>query len=338
MHKQPILLVGGSGTVGRWAADFLRKAHPDQPLLIGGRDRSKAEKAAAAVGAEAVTLDLAEPDLTLGERAVSAVVVLFTDDRLATLRFAQDRGVPHLSISRGLFEMGAEVAFHTHRPDRSAVVLGTEWLVGATTIPTLSLAKAFGRLDRISIGALLDEEDTTGPAGNADLDRQNAAMLSALVRRDGVFHWLTGNDLRTRFRAADGTLTEATAFSVNDVIGLAAATQARDIDFHLAVGTSSSRRRGEPFSTEIVIELAGEDHAGRPFHIRRAVVHPKGQMPLTGLGIALLLERVLGLDGQPPVAPGLYLPYQLLDPETYLPRFSQVGGRILSLDADGDSA
>lgn len=75
----PILLIGGSGVVGRWAARFLREAHPDLPLLIGGRNLARAEEAAAAIGkAEGVALDLAADDLGLGERPVSAVAVLFT--------------------------------------------------------------------------------------------------------------------------------------------------------------------------------------------------------------------------------------------------------------------
>jgi hypothetical protein len=338
MSKKPILLVGGSGSVGRWTARLLRQAHSDLPLLIGGRDRGKAEEAAAAVGvAEAVTVDLEADDLGLGDHAaISAVAVFFTDQRLATLRFAQARGVPHLSISLGLFEMGPEVAAYTHRPDSSPVVLGTEWLVGATTVPTLSFAKVFGRIDHIIIGALLDEQDTTGPAGNADLDRQTAIMPAALVRRDGVFAWRMGDDLKTSFRAADGMETEASAFSVNDVIGLAAATQASNIEFHLAVGTSSTRRRGEPFSTEIIIELSGQDRAGQSLRTRHAVVHPEGQMPLTALGVALLLERLLGLDGKSPVPPGLYLPYQLLEPEAYFARFHRIGGQILALDGPAD--
>lgn len=55
-------------------------------------------------------------------------------------------------------------------------------------------------------------------------------------------------------------------------------------------------------------------------------------MPLTGLGVALLLERLLGLHGKPPVPPGLYLLYQLLEPEAYFARFHRIGGQILALD------
>lgn len=86
-------------------------------------------------------------------------------------------------------------------------------------------------------------------------------------------------------------------------------------------------------STEIIIELAGEDRDGQPLRTRHAVVHPDGQMPLTGLGVAMLLERLTGLDGQPPTPAGLYFPYQLLDPSAYFTRLADIGGQILTLDA-----
>ena len=334
MSQHPILLVGGSGIVGRWAARFLRAAHPELPLLIGGRDGAKAEKAAAEIGhAEGVTIDMTADDLGLGTRAVNAVAVLFMDERIAGLRFAQERRVPHVSISPGIIELAPEVAAYVHRPSAAPVVLGTEWLVGATTIPTLQFAKAFGRLDSIRIGALLDEKDAFGPAANVDLERQTKTMPAALARRDGAYVWRTGDDAKARFRAVDGTEMDASALSPNDVVRLATATGAPNVTFDLALGVSSSRRRGEPMSTEIIIELAGTDHDGKPLRTRHAVVHPEGQMPLTGLGVAMLLERLTGGDGQPPTPAGLYFPYQLLAPEAYAARLTAIGGRILTLDA-----
>ena len=50
MSPHPILLVGGSGVVGQHTARTLRKAHPDVPLLIGGRDLGKARDIADQVG------------------------------------------------------------------------------------------------------------------------------------------------------------------------------------------------------------------------------------------------------------------------------------------------
>lgn len=332
MVRDPILLIGGSGVIGRWTAKFLREAHPVTPLLIGGRDLAKARRAADEIGhAEGVVIDLTADDLGLGSRPVSAVAIFLKDDRLASLRFAQARGVPHLSISSLVHEMGPEVATFMHRPAAAPVVLGTEWLVGAVTLPTLDLARAFGRVDDITLGALLDEQDTGGPTTAVDLERLNKTMPAALVRRDGNFVWLVGDEAKGSFRAADGTEMQAAALSGNDVVALANLTGAPNVRFNLATGVSSSRRRGEAMSTEILIELAGVDRAGRPLRTRHAVVHRDGQMPPTGFGVAMVLERLLGLDGGSPVPAGLYFPCQLLRPERYLPRFKATGGSILEL-------
>jgi hypothetical protein len=329
----PILLIGGSGVVGRWTAQFLRAAHSHVPLLIGGRDLAKAKDAASGIeGAEGVMINLSAADLGIGERSVSAVAVLFTDERTAGLRFAQARGVPYISISPGIIEMAPEVAAYIHHPKAAPVVLGTEWLVGATTITTLECAKAFTRVHNINIGALIDEQDDGGPAAAADLERQTKTMPAALARRDGAYVWRMGDDTKATFHAVDGTEMQASALSPYDVVGLGTATGAPNVEFNLAIGVSSTRRKGEPMSTEIIIELGGEDHGGRPLRTRHAVVHPKGQMPLTGLGVAMVLERLIGLDGSPATPPGLYFPYQLLEPTNCFLRLKQIGGIILDLE------
>lgn len=124
---------------------------------------------------------------------------------------------------------------------------------------------------------------------------------------------------------------EAAGLSAHDVVCLASVTGAPNVQFDLATGVSSTRRRGEAMSTEILIELAGKDHAGKALRTRHAVVHPQGQMPLTGLGVALVLERLAGLRGDVPVRPGLYFPYQLLEPAYYLARLKEAGGEVLAL-------
>jgi hypothetical protein len=333
MSSAPILLMGGSGAIGRWTTRFLRAAHPDLPLLIGGRDLAKARQTAAEIGnAEGVALDLAADDLGLGERPVSAVAVLFSDERIAGLRFAHSRGVPHISISSGVYEIAPEIATYMHKPDAAPVVLGYEWLVGATTVPTIEFAKAFSRVDDIAIGALVDEQDTGGPAVAADFERLTRTLPAALTRRDGNYLWRAGEDAKASFRAVDGTKMEASGFSYIDVVGLATATGAPSVQFNIANGVSSTRRRGEPMSTEIIIELAGQDHMGRALRTRHAVVHRQGAAPLTGIGVAMVLERLVGFDGNPAAPAGLYFPYQLLDSTAYFARLKQNGGEVLTLE------
>lgn len=167
-----------------------------------------------------MVLDLSAADLGLGVRLVSAVAVFPKDDRIAGLHFAQARGVPHIRISGGITEIGPEVAAYIHKPVAAPIVLGAEWLVGATTIPTLEFAKAFSRVHDITIGALLDEQDTGGPATTADLERLTKTMSAALTLRDGAYTWREGDDAKATFRAADGTEMEATAFAAYDIVGL----------------------------------------------------------------------------------------------------------------------
>ena len=114
---------------------------------------------------------------------------------------------------------------------------------------------------------------------------------------------------------------------------MATATGARNVQFNIGSGVSSTRRRGESMSTEIVIDIAGEDPAGSPLRTRHAIVHREGSAPLTGLGVAMLLERLIGLDGADPTPPGLYFPYQLLEPAAYLARLERTGGALLKLEA-----
>lgn len=332
MSLDPVLLMGGSGAIGHHAARALRAAHPDIPLLIGGRDLTKAQRAAKHMGgAQGVLIDPAADDLGLGTRRVSAVALFYMDHALAGLRYAQQQGVPHLSISSGVFEIAPQIAGYMHRPDAAPIVLGYEWMVGATTVSTLHLARAFGRVHDIRIHALVDEQDSGGPTVATDFEHLNSLLPAALTRRDGVYLWRQAEQAEIRFRAVDGTAIEARGFSSIDVVGLATATGAPNVQFNLAAGVSSSRRQGGAMSTEIIIELAGEDRHGAALRTRHAVIHPQGAATLTGLCVALLLERLLGLGDQAPTAPGLYFPYQLLDASEFLQRLAQEGGELREL-------
>ncbi len=337
MPIAPILLMGGSGAIGNHTAAALRAQYPDVALLIGGRDLAKAQQAAERIGnAQAMVIDSAAEELGLGAQPVSAVVVFYMDHALAGLRFAQKRGVPHLSISSGVFEIAPEIATYMHAPNAAPIVLGYEWLVGATTASTLHIAEAFRRVDEIRLSALVDEQDTGGPTVASDFEHLNRMLPAALTRRDGVYVWREGDEVKNRFRAVDGTPIEATGFSSIDVVGLAAATGAPNVQFNMAIDVSSTRRQGGAMSTEILIELAGEDLRGKPLRTRHAVVHPKGAALLTGLCVAMVLERLLGLDGEAPSKPGLYFPYQLLDRSRFLKRLQQEGGELRELQPTDD--
>ncbi|WP_010629804.1 hypothetical protein [Halomonas sp. KM-1] len=334
--EDPVLLIGGSGVVGEKAAGTLRRLYPELPLAIGGRDMAKATAIAQALGkAEATRVELGKAGLGLAEsQRFRAVVTFLKDDTLSSLRYAQQQGVPHLGISTAAFEIAPEVALHINAPERSAILMMSNWLAGSATLSLLHLVRDFATVRSIRIAAVLDEQDMGGPAAHADYVRQTGAVTSALMRESGKWLWMQGERAQRTFTMLDGTPVTGAAFGNLDLLSMMGATDAESIRFDFALGETSSRRRREPFSTEILLEVSGQGRDGSPRHVRQGIVHPAGQAPLTALGVALGVERLLGLDGATPVAPGLYLPNSLLDPAYFVQRMQEFGARFHDLEPE----
>lgn len=323
----PVLIIGGSGVVGSQAAKAIRRLHPGLPLAIGGRDLSRAQAVADEVGgAIGVPIDLDRADLGLDDNAAfSAVAIFVKDERLTSMRYAQNKGIPYISLSSGTFEVGPEVAQYIHAPDKAPILLASHWLAGAAIFPVLDTLSSYGTVDAIRIGVLLDEEDMGGPAALADYNRITGNAPASLTVKDGKLHWASGQEALARYRSVDGVELDAAAYSPFDVMALAARTGAKEIRLDLAYSVSASRRRGEPFSTEITLEVAGQAKDGEPLTRRHEIVHPQGQAPLTALGVALAVERMLGLAGGEAPKAGLYLPEVLIEPAYYVSRMKEFG-------------
>lgn len=328
--KQPVLIIGGSGIVGSLAAKALRRLQPQLPITIGGRDLAKAAAAAREVGnADAATIDLTRRDLGLpAERSFSAVVVFLKDETLNALRHAQAHGLPYLSLSSGVFETGPDMALYIHNPTRAPILLASNWLAGAATFPALLFARDFAGIDAIEIAAVLDEQDMGGPAAYADFERLTQMAPKPLILKDGRWCWASGDDAVRRVIDVDGVEVEAQTYSPFDVLSLASATDARSVRFDLVYGESAGRRRGGHFSTAIIIEIAGTLKDGSKARMRHELTHPEGQAPLTAIGVAVGVERLLGLAGGAPVAPGLYLPEVLIKPEYMMQRLRESGMEV----------
>ncbi|MCE9671720.1 NAD(P)-dependent oxidoreductase [Myxococcus stipitatus] len=328
--QKPVLIIGGSGVVGSLAAKALRRLHPTLPLVIGGRDMARAQAVARELGhAEATRVDLERADLGQpASRAYGAIAMFLKDDSLRSLRYAQAQGAAYLGISTGLFEVAPEVAYFIHQPGRSAVLMDSNWLAGAATLATLHFAREFQSLEVIEIAAVLDEQDVGGPAALADLSRQTGATPNTLLLEEGRWRWVDVASSARTVRGVDGRDVLAQPYSLLDPASLAAATGARSVRFDVAVGVSAARRRGEPFSTEFIIELEGVRRDGTRARVRHEVSHPAGQAPVTATGVAVGIERLLGLVGGAPAAPGLYLPDTLIDPEHLVRRLQDAGTRF----------
>ncbi|HJT11339.1 MAG TPA: hypothetical protein VJ790_01905 [Dongiaceae bacterium] len=329
IKHQPVLIVGGSGIVGSRAAHTLRRLHPDLRVAIGGRNLERAQKTAQKVGtAEAVKVDVSQPNLGLTDQPFSAVVMFAKDDTLNGLKYAQARRIPYIGISSGVFEVGPEMALHIHAPERAPILMGSQWLVGAATLPTLEFAREFESLESIELAAVFDEQDMGGPAAAADFERLTKAAPSPLILKDGKWRWINGEEATRQVKDRDGAVRDAATYTPLDVLSLATATNAKSIRFDLVYGESATRKRGEPFSTEIIIELKGRLKNGQEGSARYELFHPGGQAPVTALSVAIVVERLLGLAGGEKVEPGLYFPESLIEPAYALRRHQEFGMEV----------
>jgi hypothetical protein len=325
-----VLILGGSGQAGAGSAALLRRWHPTLPLTIAGRNLERAQRVADELGgATAVTVDLGRSDLGLPiDSSHSAVIAAIWDDHLHGLRYAQQRGAAYLSISSGLVDVAPEVVAGAQQANASAILLASHFTAGTGVLAALHVARDFDRVDSIRIGAVLDELDAGGPAGLKDLERLYTASSAGLRRLDGVFSWLAAADAQAEVRASDGTVLPAQSVPVLDVPSLAHATGAPNVRFDYALGESAGRRRGGAPSLEMRIDIEGADAAGAPIRVSRYLVHPDGQRPLTALGVALGVERLIGLRGER-ARPGIHTPESLIDPAYAVERLTELGASFV---------
>ncbi len=327
--NKSVLIIGGSGVVGSRAARALRRLQPELPITLGARDLNRAQSLARELGgADGVKINLERADLGLPPTAsFSAVVVLLKDDSLHSMRYAQAQGVPYISFSDFVFDIGPEVALYIQKPTSAPVLMLGHFLGGTITLATLHFARELRKLHTIEVSAVFDEEDVGGPAAQGDMERVTRAVPNPLILKDGKFLWARGADAERRFTGVDGTEWQGRASPLLDVVSLAAATEARSIRLDFAVRPTASRRGTGP-SHEVIIELTGEREDGTQASVRHGLVDGDVHSGMSARGVALAVERLLGLVGGPPVAPGLYHPESLLDPAYVVERMKELGTRI----------
>ncbi|AGC49065.1 hypothetical protein MYSTI_07793 [Myxococcus stipitatus DSM 14675] len=327
-NVKPVLIIGGSGVVGRRAVKALRDLHPELPVRIGARDMTKAAALAKDIGhAEAVRVDLERDDLGLApDAAFSAVVVLLKDDSLRSMKYAQDHRLPYVSFSDFAFDIGPAVGRYIQRPKDSAVLLLGNFLGGTAALSALHFAREFKKVHAIYLSGIFDEEDVGGPAASGDMVRLQKSVPSPLILEDGKFIWASSEEDATRtFQGVDGTSWKGHAYPLLDVATLAASTGASTVRLDMAVRSASQRAPGKGPGHELIIEIEGELPDGTTARVRHALVDGDVHSGLSGRGVALAVERLLGLRGGAPVAPGLYSPEGLLDPAYVVERLRHWG-------------
>ncbi|WP_245913746.1 hypothetical protein [Nannocystis exedens] len=324
--KNPVLLLGGSGVVGSRVARTLRRLQPELPIVIAARNAEKAAAVAAKIGGPttAATVDLSREDLGLDAGAAfSAIVALLKDPWLSSLKYAQAQQTPYVSFASFAFEIGPEIAHYVQRPQSAPIVVLGHVFGGVGTLAALHLASEnFKKVESVALAGVVDADDQGGPASQADFERLTQECPSALIRRDGLWRWVEGQDAVREVVDVTGAPRRGQALPLLDVVSLAAALDANSLRVDLA---GRERTGGQDPSTELIVEIAGEGPDGAPARRRYELVDADVYANLSAHGAALATERLLGLAGGQAPAPGLYHPESLLEPGYVMRRLQELG-------------
>lgn len=334
--KGPVLIAGGYGVVGSQICEFVRKRHPDLPLIIGGRNPIRGESLARQLtNAETAQLDVERPNpLEQFDGKLGAVVEVVNDPSDYLLLDAVRTGIPFIDITRWTERFRRALTVLAGESLRAPVMLASSWMGGLTPVIAVAASWKLERVDSIDIGVLFSLTDKAGPNSIEYMDRLATPYKVMIDGREQTVHPVT--DPRTvtfpggyttkvyRFDSPEQvTLAEVTgAKTVASRIGfdsavsmIALAALVRLGVWKLIAGDRFTKFRqsllhhpGEGGSHEIVIELAGSDAAGQPKSVRATILDPESQSHLTALAVTMHLERILGLDGAPAPAPGILFP------------------------------
>lgn len=325
----PVLILGGYGSVGTKIIRMLRQLHPRIPVAIAGRDLGRAQELADQIGnSAAITFDLERPDLGLApDVAYSIVVTAVRDLSLRTMRFAQARGIPYVALSDGVFEIGPTVVQFAHKPQSSPILLLGHSMGAVPMMMALACAGEFNRVDTIEVGAMFDPADPLGPASTTDMERIGEIGPSPLVLNRGRWRWAEPKDVTRRFVSIDGSMHVGQAVGLVDVFGLAR-VGAHNVRVDFAEGKTASTLSGKSPSHEVIVEIVGDHAEFGQGRYRYELVDPEGYAFLSARGIAILIENLLGLSGQPAPQAGLYFPESIVSPHKFVHRLQELGVTI----------
>jgi len=161
-----LLVVGGSGVVGRRIAEQLAPDFPGR-VLVAGRDAQRARTVAQQIGhgARARAIDIEDgASIEAALEGVGTVVACVAQREMHLLRAAIAQGLGYTDISPRLaFWEGVEQMDAEARRTGARIVLGAGLSPGISNVMAKKLAASLGSIERIETAILLSLGDEYGP-------------------------------------------------------------------------------------------------------------------------------------------------------------------------------
>lgn len=324
-----IVIAGGYGVVGAATARLLRDISPGADIVLAGRRTEAGEALAREIGARTARLDIAEPQSLISLDGADLVISALHDPADVLLDAAWTLGAGYIAVTSLCDGVAPLMSRAAHAPPTRPIAMFGHWCGGVLSLAVRAASADFRRIDAVSGVALFDHADVLGPMSAGDAEH---LMGRAYLRRSGVWTWVEAPQHIREATLFDGAVVPAIPMALLDGPGVAAFTGARDVRFDLAQGVSRGTAAGLRASHDMHLDLAGVRADGTEVTRRLLISDPQGIGRMTALGIAVAAERILGLDGAPAAAGGLYLPETLVDATRAMLWFGSCGVHVETRD------
>jgi len=269
-----------------------------------------------------------------GETIPGAIICAVNDPADHLLSDAIRLGVPLLDITRWTTLVRATASALEGEDPQSSILLSSGWMAGVASVVAVAATRRLEHVESIDVSVLYSLKDKAGPNSAEYMDRLATPFD---VMKDGEHVTVLPYSDPRVVTFPDGREAKAYRFDTPDQLTLPQSTGAATVSARIAFDSAATTWMlgalirsgvwklisGERFtglrrallynpgpgaSHQIVIDVVGTGQTGEPRSTRATVSDPLGQTHLTAVGALVQLERLLGLDGAAPSAPGVVFP------------------------------
>jgi hypothetical protein len=327
-QEKRILIVGGYGMVGSNIARLIRQADKRMELVLAGRNPQNGILLAKELNYSETAYINLEEGFELSDFKKIDLIISAVDDHSNILReTAILNGIACIAVSELADQISPTAFLSLHKTIVAPVVYAGHWQAGLLTLMVKQQANKFSQIETIELAGLYDPKDSVGPLVANEV---SGFVGEALIRKGGDWLSLQAKENPRTIDLYNHSSAIGYPLSTLDVPSIAAFTGAKNIRFDFITGESIGTSKGLEASHDLYITIIGTLLSGEKRKLSTIVSGTKGNSHLTAVGVYLITENILGLNGQSEQKiGGLYLPETIISTDYISSRFKEFGIEII---------